>query len=73
MGDNRNASTDSRACFSSCEYGNKTNFIVKSDITGKVFLDLGYFSFKAFGFRNPDLGIDTKPKWFSSPASFDYN
>lgn len=72
MWDNRNASTDSRACFSSCEYGNKTNYIVKSDITGKVLIDLWYFNFKSFSYTNPDLWIDTKPKWFSSPSSFDY-
>lgn len=72
MGDNRNASTDSRACFSSCDIGGKTNFIKKSDITGQVWLDLGYFNFKAFAFTNPDLGIDTHPKWLSSPSNFTY-
>lgn len=77
MWDNRNASTDSRACFSSCEYGNKTNYIVKSDITGKILLDLGYFHFTKkiwppISYSNLELWIDTKPKWFSSPSSYDY-
>lgn len=73
MWDNRNASTDSRACFSSCSFGDKSNFIVKKDITGKVLLDLWYFNFKSFSFNQPNLGIDTKPKWFSSPSSYEYN
>lgn len=70
--DNRNASTDSRACFSSCEFSDKSNYIKKKDITGRVFLDLGYFNFKTFSFTNPNLWIDTKPKWFSSPSHFEY-
>ncbi|MDD5770372.1 MAG: signal peptidase I [Candidatus Gracilibacteria bacterium] len=73
MGDNRNASTDSRVCFSSCQISGKSNFISKKDITGKILVDLGYFNFKAFGYTNPDLGIDTKPKWFSSPSSYEYS
>lgn len=72
MWDNRNASTDSRACFSSCEFWNKSNFIVKKDITWKVLLDLWYFNFGTFSYTNPDLGINTKPKWFSSPSNYDY-
>ncbi len=72
MWDNRNASTDSRACFSSCELNGKTNFIARKDITGKVFIDLGYFNFKTFSYVNPDLWIETKPKWFQSPSEFDY-
>ncbi len=72
MWDNRNASTDSRACFSSCSFGDKSNFIVKKDITGKVLLDLWYFNFKSFSFNQPNLWIDTKPRWFSSPSSYEY-
>lgn len=72
MWDNRNASTDSRACFSSCSFGDKSNFIVRKDITGKVLLDLWYFNFKSFSFTQPNLGIDTKPKWFSSPSNYEY-
>lgn len=69
--DNRNHSTDSRKCFSSCSNW-RTSFIETSDITGKVFLDLWYFNFKSFSFIQPELGIDSKPKFFSSPSTFDY-
>jgi len=72
MWDNRNASTDSRACFSSCEIWNKNNFILKTDIVWKVFIDLWYFSFKKFSYTHPDLWISTKPKWFSSSSSYEY-
>lgn len=70
--DNRNASTDSRACFSSCEFSDKSNYIQKKDITGRVLVDLWYFNFKTFSFTNPNLWIDTRPRWFSSPSSFEY-
>lgn len=72
MWDNRNASTDSRACFSSCEFWNKSNFILKKDIIGKVLIDLWYFNFKSFSFKQPNLGINTKPRWFSSPSKYSY-
>ncbi len=72
MWDNRNGSTDSRSCFSSCEFGERTNYIIRDDIVGKVLLDLGYFNIKKFGFVHPDLGIDTTPKFFSSPAVYNY-
>ncbi|MFK7780501.1 MAG: signal peptidase I [Candidatus Gracilibacteria bacterium] len=72
LGDNRNHSTDSRECFSSCAFEGKDNFIAKSDITGKLFLDLGYFNFKSFSFLQPELGIDTVPRFFGSPSTFDY-
>ncbi len=70
--DNRNHSTDSRECFSSCAYEWKDNFINKSDITGKLFLDLWYFNFKSFSFMQPELGIDTTPKFFGSVSSYEY-
>lgn len=72
MWDNRNHSTDSRDCFSSCAIDNKTNFTWKEDITGKVLLDLWYFNFKSFSFMQPYLWIDTTPRFFSSPSSFEY-
>lgn len=72
MWDNRNGSTDSRACFSTCELSWKSNFISKKDIVWKIFIDLWYFNFKTFSFTNPNLGINTKPKWFSSPESYNY-
>ncbi|MDD2907990.1 MAG: signal peptidase I [Candidatus Gracilibacteria bacterium] len=71
MGDNRNHSTDSRECFSNCI--GRTEFISKNDMIGKIFLDLGYFNFKKFDFIQPELGIDTTPRFFSSPSHFDYN
>ena len=70
--DNRNHSTDSRECFSSCAIEWRTNFIKKEDIIWKVFLDLWYFNFKSFSFIQPSLWIDTKPKFFGSNSSFDY-
>ncbi len=72
MWDNRNHSTDSRTCFSSCSIPWTTNFIKTSDITWKVLLDLGYFRLSQFDFVHPDLGIDTHPKWFKSPSENDY-
>ena len=70
--DNRNHSTDSRECFSSCAIAGRNNFINEGDITGNVFLDLWYFNFRTFSFIQPNLGIDTTPKFFSSPSSFEY-
>lgn len=72
MWDNRNASTDSRTCFSSCDLPWKTNFIHKNDLMWKVFVDLGYFNISKFSFKQPDLWIDTTPKFFSSAWSYDY-
>lgn len=76
MGDNRNASTDSRTCFSRCD--NRSNYIDLWDITGKVFIDLWYFSFRNFSFIHPQIEeengpISTFPRFFSSPAVFDYS
>ncbi len=70
--DNRNHSTDARDCFSSCAIIGRSFFINKSDITWKLFLDLGYFNIKTFSFIQPELWIDTKPKFFNSPSSFEY-
>jgi len=72
MWDNRNHSTDSRECFSSCAFEWQDNFIKKSDITGKLFLDLWYFNFKSFSFMQPELWIDTTPKFFGSMSNFEY-
>ena len=70
--DNRNHSTDSRHCFSSCSYPWSSNFVDVQDLTGKVFLDLGYFSFSKFEFTHPKLGIDTTPKFLNSPKNYEY-
>ncbi len=52
-------------------------------MSGKLWIDLGYFdwiriqpgfkiSLGDFKFIHPKLGIDTSPKWFSSPDSWEY-
>jgi len=73
MWDNRNHSTDSRACFSSCYIENTTNYVKVNDIIWKIFIDLGYFRISKFDFVHPTLWIDTKPKWFSTTSTYDYN
>lgn len=73
MWDNRNHSTDSRTCFSSCAIPWTTSFAKTWDITWKILLDIGYFRLSQFDFIHPDLGIDTHPKWFSSPSTHSYN
>jgi signal peptidase I len=70
--DNRNHSTDSRHCFSSCSYPWSSNFVRDQDLTGKVFLDLWYFNFSKFDFTHPKLGIDTTPKFLNSPKNYEY-
>lgn len=72
LGDNRNHSTDSRECFSSCAFEWSVYYIKKSDITWKVFLDLWYFNFTTFSFMQPELWIDTTPRFFESPSSYSY-
>lgn len=73
MGDNRNHSTDSRQCFYTCSIEGSKNFVNSSDITGKVFLDLGYFSFSKFSFIDSELGINTTPRLLSSPKTHIYD
>ena len=77
--DNRNHSSDSRTCFSfSCNGTTKDSFIPKNQITGRLLIDLGYFNFSNFSFKHswkwqPQLKwIDTSPRWFSSPGTYDY-
>ncbi|MCH2188570.1 signal peptidase I [Candidatus Gracilibacteria bacterium] len=72
MGDNRNHSTDSRTCFASCFSGVTDAFITSDDITGKVWMDLGFFSVKDFGFTHPTLRISTAPRFFDSPRIWNY-
>ncbi len=73
MWDNRNHSDDSRTCFDiSCSYSPRDSYIPKKDIVWKVFLDLWYFNIKKLSFIQPNLWIDTKPRWLSSPSHFDY-
>jgi len=70
--DNRNWSTDSRNCFSSCILWNKTNFISDKDIVWRVFIDLWFFDISSFSFTHPNLGISTKPRFFDSFSSSSY-
>ncbi|NDK09240.1 signal peptidase I [Candidatus Gracilibacteria bacterium] len=70
MGDNRNHSTDGRTCFQSCSIGE--NYITPKKITGRVLLDLGYFNFSSFSFTQPDLGIDTHPRFFDNGGTHKY-
>lgn len=75
IGDNRTASTDSRTCFSTCSI--RTNYIDMPMITGRILIDLGYFSFKNFAFVHGDITengepISTKPRFFNSPGVYDY-
>lgn len=72
MWDNRLASTDSRNCFLSCDFWNRSNYINKKDIIWKVFIDLWYFNIKTLSFTQPDLWIDSRPKWFNSLSSYKY-
>ncbi len=69
--DNRNHSTDSRECFVSCR--DREEFISESDIVWKLIIDLWYFNFQRFSFIQPNLWIETKPRFFSSPSTFDYD
>jgi signal peptidase I len=62
--DNRNHSTDSRTCFSSCLKPDSSNFISKADIEWKYFFDLWYFDLKTSEFKHPVLWIDTRAKFF---------
>jgi signal peptidase I len=70
MWDNRNHSTDSRTCFSNCS--KVTNYITKDSMIWKVLVDFGYFNFKTFSFIHPELWVDTKPKFFNSTSTYDY-
>lgn len=72
MWDNRNWSSDSRTCFGSCDYWNKTNYVKYNDITWKIFIDLWYFNFRSFSFYQPELWIKTTPKFFNSPWVYEY-
>lgn len=69
--DNRNHSTDSRECFSNCIW--RSEFIYKKDMIWKIFLDLWYFNLKKFHFIQPELWINTTPRFFSSPSTFIYD
>ena len=73
MWDNRMNSTDSRMCFRTCVMDNPKNFITKKDVVGRVLLDFWYFDIRTFSFWHPKNDISTKPKFFSSPSSYNYD
>jgi len=78
MWDNRNHSTDSRACFSyNCNITDRDNFISSDKIIGKVLVDLWYFNYRNLTFTHPKIKkdwkyIDTTPKWTTSADSYNY-
>lgn len=77
MGDNRQASTDSRTCFSTCSI--RSNYIDGELMTGRILIDLGYFSFKNMWFTHSSIvddegnPISTSPKFFNSPGTYIYD
>ena len=72
MWDNRNHSTDSRQCFSSCLYESSSSFVKNEDLIWRLFIDLGYFNFKTFSFMQPNLWINTSPRFLDSPRNYEY-
>lgn len=79
MGDNRNNSSDSRSCFRSCLTGDVGHYLKRSDVVGKVLLDVGYFKiFNAFStipFRfeiAKDVGWVIKPRLLDTPRTWNY-
>lgn len=73
MWDNRNHSTDSRTCFSYCSIWWPDNYASRDDIIWKIYIDLWYFRISKFDFVHPNLWINTKPKWFSTSSTHNYN
>jgi len=73
MWDNRNHSTDSRTCFSSCYIQWVTNYAKQDDIIWKIYIDIWYFRISKFDFVHPNLWINTKPKWFSTTSTYNYD
>ena len=69
IGDNRNHSTDSRECFWNCLKVDE--FISKSDMIWKVFVDLWYINFLKLKYVT-DTWVDSTPKFFSSKAAHNY-
>lgn len=70
MWDNRKHSTDSRECFSNCLA--RSEFVKKEDMIWKILIDLWYVNIKKLNFIHPNLWIETFPRFFSSPSTFDY-
>jgi signal peptidase I len=64
MWDNRQYSTDSRTCFSTCREW-EIEFLAREDILGKVYFDLWYFDFETRAFKHPVFLIPTYPRFFN--------
>ncbi len=72
MGDNRNNSSDSRSCFRSCSTDEVGHYLKRSDIVGKIFLDLGYFKiFDDFSLNPLRITFATTVEWVLKPRLFD--
>lgn len=69
IGDNRNHSTDSRECFWNCLKVDE--FISKSDMIWKVFVDLWYINLGKLKYVT-DTWVDSTPKFFSSKSTHNY-
>lgn len=70
MGDNRQWSTDSRACFRSPMEGcpsEVSHYVDRSDILGKVLLSVGKVSLSSRGFA-----LFQNPRWFATPRGWHY-
>jgi len=78
MGDNRNNSADSRACFLTCSTaGNLGHFLKREDVIGKVLLDFGYFQIfdqtigSGLKLANP-IGWALPPRFLSTLKDWTY-
>ncbi len=69
MGDNRQWSTDSRACFrgpaEGCP-GEAYHYVDRSDVLGKVLVSLGRVSLSG------NIALFQDPRWFSTPRTWNY-
>ncbi|MFA6090685.1 MAG: signal peptidase I [Candidatus Gracilibacteria bacterium] len=74
MGDNRNNSSDSRACFQACSISGSTHFVSQSNVIGKLFVDFGYINiFREGGVTTTGKWIWTHdPRFLSTPKDWIY-
>lgn len=80
MGDNRNASADSRDCFFTCSAPDASPFMKREYIVGKLWVSLGAFKlFDSFSlYPNPqirlakDVGFTTPPRFLDTVRNWVY-
>lgn len=72
MGDNRNNSSDSRACFESCSFPNSGHYVTRNNIVGKLWVDFGYFQLPWTDPNNKTLHLVYPPRWLDSPREWTY-